>query len=189
MPGSASRGGQRLHPRRLSARPQRPLCGSAGRRGLGLHADSGRRSRRDPVRRGGAAGRPGQLRLRPDAEPPDCDPGADAAPFRARAGQGARLPRRLARRLSRTPPHRPLRRNGALKTTMTPDAPLNSAQRRPSWTAWTSPRLAHPAHSRTKPEEADKRRAAKTGQVHSLSTAIVVGSVRFGRRKAKSSWL
>ncbi len=28
-----------------------------------------------------------------------------------------------------------------------------------------SPRLAHPAHSRTKPEEADKRRAAKTGQL------------------------
>ena len=81
----------------------------AGRRGLGLHAHSRRRSRRDPVRRRGAAGRKRQLRLLPDAE--TADPGKpDAAPFRARAGQGARLSRRLARRLSRTPLHRPLRR-------------------------------------------------------------------------------
>ena len=35
---------------RLSARPQRALCRRAGRRGLGLHPHSRRRSRRDPVR-------------------------------------------------------------------------------------------------------------------------------------------
>jgi hypothetical protein len=39
------RGGQRLHPRRLSARPQRPLRRRSGRRRLRLHAHSGRRSR------------------------------------------------------------------------------------------------------------------------------------------------
>ena len=38
------------------------------------------------------------------------------------------------------------------------------------WTAWTSLRLAQPAHSRTKPEEADTRCATKTGQLNSLST-------------------
>ena len=65
------RGGQRLHPRDLSAGPQRPLRRRSGRRGLGLHAHSGRRSRRDPVRAGGAAGRPRQLRLLPDAETAD----------------------------------------------------------------------------------------------------------------------
>ena len=44
------RGGQRLYPRGLSARPQRPLrCGRRSAR-LSLHADSRRRSRRDPVR-------------------------------------------------------------------------------------------------------------------------------------------
>ena len=69
----------------------------------------GRRSRRDPVRRGGAAGRPRQLRLLPDAE--TADPRKpDAAPLRQGAGQGPRLSRRLPRRLSRTPLHRPLRR-------------------------------------------------------------------------------
>ena len=52
------RGGQRLPSRGLPARPQRPFRGSAGRRRLGLHAHSRRRPRRDPVRRGGAAGRP-----------------------------------------------------------------------------------------------------------------------------------
>jgi transposase len=52
------RGGQRLHSRGLPTRPQRPFRGSAGRRGLGLHAHSRRRPRRDPVRRGRAAGRP-----------------------------------------------------------------------------------------------------------------------------------
>ena len=52
------RGGQRLPSRGLPARPQRPFCGSPGWRRLGVHADPGRRPRRDPVRRGGAAGRP-----------------------------------------------------------------------------------------------------------------------------------
>ena len=33
--------------------------------------------------------------------------------------------------------------------------PPKSARRRALWTAWTSLRLAHPAHRRTKPEEAD----------------------------------
>src|ERR1700691_5084039 len=52
------RGGQRLHSRGLPTRPLLPFRGSAGRRGLGLHAHSRRRPRRDPVRRGRAAGRP-----------------------------------------------------------------------------------------------------------------------------------
>jgi hypothetical protein len=39
------------------------------------------------------------------------------------------------------------------------------------WTAWTSLWLAHPAHRRTKAEEADIRCAAKTGQLNSLSTS------------------
>ena len=48
-----------------------------------------------------------QLRLLPDAE--TADPGnPDAAPFRAGAGQGARLSRRLARRLSWAALHRPI---------------------------------------------------------------------------------
>jgi transposase len=52
------RGGERLPSRRLPARPQRPFRGSPGRRRLGLHPHSRRRPRRDPVRRGGAPGRP-----------------------------------------------------------------------------------------------------------------------------------
>ena len=40
----------------------------AAQRGLGLRADPGRRSRRDPVRPGGAPGRQRQLRLLPNAE-------------------------------------------------------------------------------------------------------------------------
>src|SRR5271170_5940755 len=51
-----------------------------------------------------------------------------------------------------------------------PKTPLKSARRRASWTAWTSIRLAHPAHRRTKAEEADTCRATKTGQLNSLST-------------------
>ena len=44
--------------------------------------------------------------------------------------------------------------NGAIRT----DAKkrrLNPLSGETLWTAWTSLRLAHPAHSRTKPEEAD----------------------------------
>ena len=101
------RGGQRLHPRSLSARPQRPLRRRSGRRGLGLHAHSGRRPRRDPVRRRRSGRSERQLRLLPDAE--TADPRKpDAAAFRQGAGQGPRLSRRLARPLPRTPLHRPL---------------------------------------------------------------------------------
>ena len=101
------RGGQRLHPRPLSAGTQRPLCRRSGRRGFGLHADSGRRPRRDPVRAGGASGHERQLRVLPDAE--TADPRKpDAAPFRQGAGQGPRLPRRLPRPLPRAPLHRPI---------------------------------------------------------------------------------
>jgi hypothetical protein len=59
--------------------------------GLGLHADPGRRSRRDPVRAGGAAGWQAQRQLRvlPDA------PGEPDAPaLRQGTGQGACLSRR-----------------------------------------------------------------------------------------------
>ena len=61
--------------------------------------------------------------------------------------------------------------------------PLKSARRRASWTAWTSLRLAHPAHRRTEPEEADKSRATKTGQLHSLSTEIAARSTSPGSRR------
>src|SRR5271166_4425373 len=101
------RGGERLPSRRLPARPQRPFRGSAGRRRLSLHPYPRRRPRRDPVRRGGAAGRPRQLRLLPDTQAPD--PGKpDAPPFRQGAGQGPRLRRRLPRHLPRAALHRPL---------------------------------------------------------------------------------
>ena len=46
-------------------------------------------------------------------------------------------------------------------------------------TAWTSLWLAHPAHSRTEPEEADKPRATKTGQLNSLSTPKPSAEGRF----------
>ena len=89
------RGGQRFHPRRLSACPQRALCGRAGRRGLGLHSHPGRRSRRDPVRRGGAPG--GHDNASPTA-PSSCrSPKARCGPIRQGAGQGPRLPGRLPR--------------------------------------------------------------------------------------------
>ena len=62
--------------RPAKARPSRP---------------SGGRSRRDPVRRGGAAGRQRQLRLLPDAEAADPrEP--DAGPLRQGAGQGPPYP-------------------------------------------------------------------------------------------------
>ena len=86
----------------------------SGRRGLGVHPHSRRRSRRDPVRARGAAGQKRQLSLLPDAE--TADPRKpDAAPFRQGEGQGPRLPRRLARRISWNQMHRTLRENGALK--------------------------------------------------------------------------
>ena len=56
--------------------------------------------------------------------------------------------------------------------------PPKSARRRNLWTAWTSLRLAHPAHRRTKAEEADIRCATKTGQLNSLSTAESPGRSR-----------
>ena len=71
------------------------------------------------------------------------NPRKPAAPaLRQGAGQSARLPRRLARRL-----HGPrcigrYDENGAIK-----DA-KNAAEL--LWTAWTSLRLAHPAHRRTR---------------------------------------
>ena len=46
-------------------------------------------------------------------------------------------------------------------------------------TAWTSLWLAHPAHRRTKTEEADIPCATKTAQLNSLSTEIAVRAVPF----------
>ena len=96
-----------------------------GRRRLRFHAHSGRRSRRDPVRRGGAPGRPGQLRLLPDAQAPD-PAKPDAAAFRQGAGQGPRLCRRLPRRLPWAALHRswPTTRNDQ----RCKKAPLKSAR-------------------------------------------------------------
>ena len=56
---------------------------------------------------------------------------------------------------------------------------LNPLGGRSLWTAWTSLRLAHPAHRRTKAEEADIRCATKTGQVNSLSTRLLARQGQF----------
>ena len=94
-----------------------------------------------------------QLRLLPDAETVDPrDP--DAPAFRHGAGEGPCLCRRLAR---------PLSLRAALAAT-TRKARSEMRKRRLKscfsgvllWTAWTSLRLAHPAHRRTKAEEADR---------------------------------
>jgi hypothetical protein len=132
-------------------------------------ADPGRRSRRDPVCRRGAAGRQRQLRLLPDLEA--ANPGEpDASPFRQGAGQGPRLSRRFPRRLSRTTMHRPLRRERQAQGRRPCPArrliPLGGA---PVEMGTTLPRRPQ-SHRETKPEEADKPRATKTGQLHSLST-------------------
>jgi hypothetical protein len=59
---------------------------------------------------------------------------------------------------------------------MTPFAPLKSARwRNPCGRHGQALRLAHPAHSRTKPEEADIRCATKTAQLLSLSTVLPFG--------------
>ena len=87
-----------------------------GGRGIGLHTHPGRRSRRDPVRSRGAPGRKRQLRLLPDAQ--TANPRKPAAPaLRQGASESARLSRRLARRLSWTALHRPLRRKRSAQAT------------------------------------------------------------------------
>jgi len=84
--------------------------------GSAFHRHSGRRSRRDPVRAGGAAGWPRQLRVLSHAQAPD--PGKpDAAALRQGASESPRLRRRLARRLSWTALHRPLRRKRSAQAT------------------------------------------------------------------------
>ncbi len=65
-------------------------------------------SRRDPVRRGGAAGRPGHLRVLPDANPRTAVRGP-MRPHSCTRGSRCTSTRRLARRTLTTPPHRPLR--------------------------------------------------------------------------------
>ena len=57
------------------------FAGRAGSLRFGLHADSGRRSRRDPVRAGRAPGDERQLRVLPHAEAADSRT-PDAAAFR-----------------------------------------------------------------------------------------------------------
>ena len=74
--------------------------------------------------------------------------GPDAAPFRQGAGQGPRLPRRLPRRLSRAQMHRPLRRER--NDQRCEKRRLNPLGGETLWTAWTSLRLAHPAHRQNK---------------------------------------
>jgi hypothetical protein len=126
------------------------------------------------VPRRGAAGRQRQLRLLPDLEA--ANPGEpDASPFRQGAGQGPRLSRRVPRRLSQTPMHRPLRReskdqgrrpNPTRRLTPLGGTPLGGAPVEMGTTLPPRPQ----SHRQTKPEEADKPRATKTGQLHSLST-------------------
>ena len=60
--------------------------------------------------------------------------------------------------------HRPARRQG--NDQRCKKRRLNPLGGQTLWTAWTSLRLAQPAHSRTKPEEADTRCATKTGQLN-----------------------
>ena len=67
--------------------------------------------------------------------------------------------------------HRPLRRER--NDQRCEKRRLDSLGGETLWTAWTSLWLAHPAHRRTKAEEADIRWATKTGQLNSLSTAIL----------------
>ena len=148
------RGGQRLHPRGLSAGPQRPLRGRAGRRRLGLHAHSRRRSRRDPVRRGGAAGRPRQLRLLPHAR--NCrSPKARCGPISSRRGSRCTsIP--TARTPSSTGPaaSAATTRKAGSRTTAPSSAPLKSARRRACGRHGQASGLTT-AHRRTKAEEAD----------------------------------
>ena len=64
--------------------------------------------------------------------------------------------RTAPRRLSRTQMHRPLRRERqAQNDRRRPARRLNPLGGATLWTAWTSLWLAHPAHRRTEPEEAD----------------------------------
>ncbi len=127
----------------LPAGAQRSLRRRSGRRGLGLHADPGRRSRRDPVRRGGTPGRRRQLRLLPDAE--TADPRKpDAAPFRQRRGSRctsiptARMPSSMGLGASDATTATERSRTATMK-----NAPLKSARRRGLWKCGQGIRLAH----------------------------------------------
>ena len=65
----------------------------------------------DFMRSGGAPGRQRQLRVVQPAQPPDCDPGAAARPFRQGAGEGARISRRRLRHFPRAAMPWALRQN------------------------------------------------------------------------------
>jgi transposase len=145
------RASQRLHPRGLSARPQRALRRAAGSARFGLHPDPRRRSRRDPLRAGGTPGHERQLRFLSQAE--IANPAKpDARPFRQGAGQGARLSRRLLRPLPWAPMHRPLRpewsdqRDEKRRLNPLGGAPVEM---------WTRHPPCPQSHRRTEPEEAD----------------------------------
>ena len=86
---------------RSICRSATPLRRRSGRRGLGLHADPGRQSRRDPRGRRGNVSRKRQLRILPDGE--TADPRKpDVSPFRQGEGEGP------TPRLPRTPLHGPI---------------------------------------------------------------------------------
>src|SRR5271166_5078157 len=131
------RGGQRLHPRGLSAGPQRPLRHKGGRRAKRLRAGRGGAMARHPVPPRGArrrAGQHGRLERQALADSASSRAGA----LRARQGPGPPLPERRTCYLPRT-------------TTIGPMAPQSGGQhhsliagrmsplcgRRRLWTAWT----------------------------------------------------
>ena len=94
------RGRQRLPAGRLHPGAQRPFRDSRRAAGHGLRGDSGRRSRRDPVRSGGTAGRQRQLRFVQPAQA--ANPGKPAASaLRQGERQGPPISRWNPRDLSR----------------------------------------------------------------------------------------
>ena len=153
-----------------------PASPSSRPAGLGLHAHSGRRSRRDPVRAGGAPGRQRQLRLLPTLKLQI--PESPMRPHFVKARVKVRHYLDGSHALFHGP--RCIGRydeKGALKDSQRKTRRLTPLGGARLWTAWTSLRLAHPAHRRTKPEEADISWATKTGQLNSLSPAISIGGL------------
>ncbi len=91
-----------------------------------------------------------------------------------------------ARPLPRTALHRPIRpERSDQRCEKRRLNPLGGAT---LWTAWTSLRLAHPAHRRTKPEEADICCATKIGRLHSLATVISLPTALRGPGCRSARW-
>ena len=110
------------------------------------------------------------------ASPPNAqaaDPGKpDAAPFRQGAGQGPCLPGRIARRLSRTALHRPLRRERTTQDDRRrPSRRLNPLGGETPWTAWTASGLPTP------PTAEQSRRSGHLMRCQNRSTSFAIDTV------------